>query len=376
MVMRQSLKEIRNTIDNSKHVCLFGIGVSLRDCFNQIVLSLGREPDFLCDNAQGKWGVSFFGVKCISPSELEALRDDTVVIITIKNYEGIYAQLQSMGIRNIFVICYDWSYSSIHAVKRLEGDQPAVCGRESFISPVRGKWTLVTGAARGAGYQIALQMAKLGSNIIAHSRSISHVEELTAACSGLGVEVVPVAAEFSNLVEVEAMLSDLEHLAPQIDIVFNNAAIPCSAGFWSAPSREYLSVFTVNAVVPIRICQHIIPSMIKRGFGRIINVTSNVQKRPETIPYACSKAALDKFVHDLAPSLQGSGVMLTLVEPGWLRTDMTQFDGPHAVESVIPGILLGALLDGDINGRWFSAQDYAGLSIEAAIRKAKFIYDP
>ena len=92
--------------------------------------------------------------------------------------------------------------------------------------------------------------------------------------------------------------------------------------------------------------------------------------------YACSKAALDKFVHDLAPSLQNTGVMITLVDPGWLRTDMTGFDGPHAVESVIPGALLGALLEGDINGRWFGAQDYAGLSIEAAIHKAEFLFRP
>jgi NAD(P)-dependent dehydrogenase (short-subunit alcohol dehydrogenase family) len=113
--------------------------------------------------------------------------------------------------------------------------------------------------------------------------------------------------------------------------------------------------------------------MIENGYGRVVNITSSVQTRLETMAYACSKAALDKFVHDLAPSIAGTGVMLTLADPGWLRTDMTSFIGPNSVESVIPGVLLGAVLDGDINGRWFSVQDYAGLSIETAIEKAKFV---
>jgi hypothetical protein len=63
--------------------------------------------------------------------------------------------------------------------------------------------------------------------------------------------------------------------------------------------------------------------------------------------------------------------MLTLIDPGWVRTDAAGPHAPHAVESVIPGVLLGALLDYDFNGRRFSAQDYSGLSIEAAVQKAK-----
>jgi NAD(P)-dependent dehydrogenase (short-subunit alcohol dehydrogenase family) len=348
--MPQSLKFIRDTIDKARYVCLFGVGVLLKDCFHQLVLSSGREPDFLCDNA--------------------------LVIITIKNYEAIGRQLHEMGIRDVFIACFDRCYNSVHSVKKLEEDQRGASVGQSFSSPVEGKWTLVTGASRGAGRQIAMVMAELGSNIIAHSRCVSHVKELADTCSSMGVKVVPIAAELSDLDQLEAMLSELEHLAPQIDIVFNNAAIPCESGFWMSPSQEYLACYTVNAVAPIRICRQLIPPMIERGYGRVVNITSSVQRRPETMAYACSKAALDKFVHDLAPSLEGTGVMLTLADPGWLRTDMTGFVGPHAVESIIPGVLLGALLDGEINGRWFGAQDYAGLSIEAAVLKAKFVFEP
>lgn len=335
----QSLKSIKNTIDNAEHVCLFGIGALLNDCFKQIVLFLGREPDFLCDNTQEKWGKEFFGKKCISPDELGNLHGETVVIITVRDYEDIYKQLNNMGVKDVFVSCYDRCYNAIHAVKRLEGGQLAAFNQESFTSSVQGKWTLITGAARGVGRQIALEIAKLGSNIIAHSRSVPHVKELADTCSAFGVQVVPVAAELSKITEVEAMLSRLGHLVPQIDIVFNNAGVSlsCPSGFWSVSQEDYLTSFTVNTIAPIRICQRLIPPMMQRGFGRVINITSSIQKSPGEMAYACSKAALDKFVYDLVPSLQDTGVTLTLVDPGWLRTDMGGPNASHTVESVIPG---------------------------------------
>jgi len=373
MTMQQSLKAIKAALDHAKRICLFGVGVLLDDCFDQLVLSIGREPDFLCDNDKGKWGVEFLGKKCISPAELGRLREDTAVIITVKSYEDIYQQLTRMGMKDVFVCCYDRCYNTLHAIKRLEDDRVGASTQEHLTVQVRGKWTLVTGATRGVGLQIALGMAKLGSNIIAHSRSISHAQEIVETGSALGVQVVPIAAELSNLTEVETMLSDLEHLVPRVDILFNNAAIPCSSGFWSASSEDYLGCFMVNTVAPIRICQRLIPPMIQRGFGRVINITSSVQKRPDVMAYACSKAALDKFVYDLTPSLRNTGVMVTLADPGWVRTDMTGFNAPHAVESVIPGALLGALLEGEINGHWFSVQDYSGLSIETALGKARFL---
>jgi|WetSurMetagenome_2_1015567.scaffolds.fasta_scaffold00092_29 3-oxoacyl-[acyl-carrier protein] reductase len=372
MTTLKSIKDLENIINTRKFLCLFGIGEQLTDCYNQIVLSVGRTPDFLCDNAQGKWGKEFHGLKCISPSKLREFGNNVTVIITVRKYESIYQQLRYMGIENILLACYDRCYDSIRAIKRIEDDQPELAVRPPSIISLKGKWTLITGASRGVGLQIAVAMAGLGSNIIAHSRSISHVNKLIDACSSLGVKVVPVAAEFSNLVEVEAMLSDLEKLVPQIDIVFNNAAIPAPAGFWSSSGREYLDCYTVNTVVPIRICQALIPQMIQRGFGRIINVSTAVQKRLEVMAYSCSKAALDKFVHDLAPSLHGTGVMISSVNPGWVSTDMTGHDAPHAVESIVPGVLLGAILDCDVNGRWFGAQDYAGLSVQKAVQRALY----
>ena len=353
----------------------FGLGVQFHDCYRQLELALGREPDFLCDNAPEKWGLEFFGKKCISPRDLRALGENSVVVITIRKYEQIYQQLRQMGFKNIFLACFERAYDVVDCIKELEAEVPAA-GLKQFESPVKGKWTLVTGASRGIGRQIGLAMAGLGANIIVHARKKAHTEEVADECSAAGVEVLTISAELGNSAELEAMLENLERRFPPIDIVFNNAAVspPYAPDPWNIGAEDYLRLYAVNTVAPIRICSRLIPPMIRRGHGRVVNISSTIQKTPGALPYSCSKAALSKFVHDLAPSLLGTGVVMSLLCPGFVRSDMGGPDAPHPVESVIPGALLGALTDEDVNGRWFIAQDYAGLSLQAALKRAGYYY--
>lgn len=360
----------------SERLCFFGIGALFNECFEQLVMASGRRPDFLCDNAREKWGKEFFGVKCISPTELEKMPDKKSLVITVRNYENIYEQLRKMRIDDISISCYERTYDRVKDLKKLNDAQVCAPCNIEFKSPVRGKWTLVTGASRGIGRQIALGMAEQGANIIVHARSLENAEKVVGECSALGVEAAAAAAELSDLNAVDAMLEKLNGQVPSIDILFNNAGIspPCASGFWNMPDKDFLDAYRVNALAPIHICRRLLPLMIKRGWGRAINITSSIQKRPGEMAYACSKAALDKFSHDLAPSLQDTGVMISQLDPGWLQTDMGGDAALRPVESVVPGALLGALLKENINGFWFSAQDYAGLSIQEAIKKAKFIY--
>lgn len=374
--MSRMLTTTVSDIGTQKHLCFFGVGVSLADCYRQLVLALGREPDFLCDNAEAKWGQVFFGIPCVSPMELQTKAEDTAVIIAVRRYEAIHEQLVDMGCKSVFIACFDRAYDVLSRIRPLgpswQGDTLGLA-----MLSMKGRWTLVTGASRGIGRQIALEMARLGSHLILHSRTVDHTVELARSCAAFGVKIRSVAAELGDETALERMLDELlSGSFPPIDIVFNNAAISLSCGDdpLAISSADYLRHYAVNTVAPIRICNRLLPFMTQRGFGRIVNVSSTIQKRPLEMPYACSKAALNKFVHDVAPGFEGSGVMMSLVCPGYVRSDMGGNRAPHSVESVIPGVLLGALLDADVNGRWFMAQDFSGLDLPQALRKAAFYY--
>ncbi len=240
---------------------------------------------------------------------------------------------------------------------------------------VQGKYALITGASRGVGKQIALCMADLGCNLILHSRNLSHTTALKIELEGKGVKVFAVQAELSKADQVQAMLKEIDSLVPQIDIVFNNAAIMTkyTPGFWTVPAEDYRLSFETNVIAIIQICQHFGPKMIANGFGRLVNTTSGIREEPELAAYSASKAALTKYVQDMAPKLKGTGVTMNLLDPGWLRTDLGGPDAPNSVESSIPGAVVPALLDNGVSGAWFNAQDYTKMSIEIAVEKAKMV---
>ncbi len=224
-----------------------------------------------------------------------------------------------------------------------------------------GKWALVTGASRGVGRQIALGLAGLGCNLVVHSRERSHTADLERQLAKRGVRVAAVAAELSDQAAVDRMLDEVLAVAGGVDVLFNNAAVMTAShdpydGVTVAELRES---FEVNVIAPIRVTLRLLPGMRARGFGRIVQVTSGIQDQPELMAYAASKAALDKFVRDMAPRLRGTGVLMNLLDPGWLRTDLGGPDAPGAVESVLPGALVPALVDGEVHGVLFRAQDYA-----------------
>ena len=237
---------------------------------------------------------------------------------------------------------------------------------------VRGRWALVTGASRGIGYQTAIYMARQGCNLILHSRSLEHTTNVLKEVKALGVEAYAVAAELINTDETMAMLDEIEARGTQVDIIFNNAAVQIAyrKDYWNTPVEDFEGSFRINFISPVMICNRLIPKMIERGFGRVINTTSGIKNEPEQAGYAASKAALDKYTKDLASRLEGTNVAISLNDPGWCRTDLGGQQAPNSVESVIPGIVVGAFLETRQSGRYLPAQSFTGMSLEDAVAKA------
>lgn len=225
---------------------------------------------------------------------------------------------------------------------------------------IDNKWALITGASRGVGKQLARGLAEKKCNLVLHSRSKKHTKSVKRNLEKEDIKVYHLEADFACPESATTLARKAEELSGGIDILYNNAAIsvPWREDF-NAPVKEYQKVFNVNVIAPIKICDIILPRMQERGFGRIINVTSGIQDQPELTPYAVSKAALDKYVKDMAIKLEGSNILINLLDPGWLRTDLGGPEAPNSVESVLPGGLVPALLEkGKGSGDLYRAQEY------------------
>ena len=241
---------------------------------------------------------------------------------------------------------------------------------------VAGRWALVTGGARSLGRLAARCLAERGCNIILQARKIEHLAETESELKVLGVEVLKVEAEFTDMDQVAAMLKTIDSFGVDVDIVLNNAGyqIAYRTDYYATPAEDYTISFLVNTTAPMMICYHFLPKMEQRGFGRIVNTTSGIAEEPEQAGYSAAKAALDKVTTDIGTRLEGSDVMINLTDPGWCRTDLGGPNAPNSPESAIPGVVLGAFLDDGHSGRLIRAQEYKGMTIEEAVRAAEEIY--
>lgn len=237
---------------------------------------------------------------------------------------------------------------------------------------VKGKWVLITGASRGIGYYTAVFMASMGANLILHARNKANLEKVINDVKEYNVEIRTVTAELSEILSVKEMLKEIDAMNLQVDIVLNNAGLQVTYrnDYYVTPPEDYELSFRINTIAPMMICYHFLPKMIENGFGRIVNTSSGIMNEPQQGPYSASKAALDKVTKDLATTVEGTDVMINLADPGWCRTDLGGESAPNSPESTIPGICLGAFLDDGKSGRWISAQDYSGMTIEEAVKKA------
>lgn len=242
---------------------------------------------------------------------------------------------------------------------------------------VKGKWALITGAARGIGYLTAKMMAQYGCNLILHARKTENCQKILSEVKEMGVEAFPVEAELSDLDAVERMLAQIDQSGVQVDIVLNNAGMQIAYRneYFKTPVSDYTESFKINTIAPAMICYHFMPKMIERGFGRIVNTTSGIALEPQQAGYSASKAALDKITIDLGSTVEGTDVMINLTDPGWCRTDLGGPHAPNAPETAIPGIAVGAFVDDKKSGRYLNAPHFTGMTLEEAVEKAEREFD-
>ncbi len=228
------------------------------------------------------------------------------------------------------------------------------------------KWAFVTGSSRGIGQQIALGLAQYGCNIVLHGRVKNNALKTKMLLKDYDVKTEMVEGELRDEKKILNMCDEAYKAVGHIDILYNNAAVMSKYDkIWNIPMAEWKRVFEINVFAMITICNYFIPRMVEKGYGRIINITSGIKDQPELSPYSVSKAAVDKYTLDVAAELKGTNVLISYLDPGWLRTDLGSERAPYSVETVIPGAIVPALLeDFGPNGERFYAQDYKNLKLQ------------
>jgi 3-oxoacyl-[acyl-carrier protein] reductase len=227
-------------------------------------------------------------------------------------------------------------------------------------SELAGKVALVTGGGRGIGRGVALELAHAGARVAVAARTREQVEATAAETAGVAIE-----ADVSNRSDVERMVAQAEEELGPLDVLVNNAGIALWEGSaWELEPEEWWHVFEVNVLGVYLCCRTVIPGMIARGGGRIVNVASGAAYLPgsTSTAYSASKAAVHRFSETLAAQLQPHGIPVFSISPGLVRTEMTSDtfgdDAPWTPPELAPR-LVRALASGRLDalaGRYLHAE--------------------
>jgi NAD(P)-dependent dehydrogenase (short-subunit alcohol dehydrogenase family) len=207
------------------------------------------------------------------------------------------------------------------------------------VMNLKERVVVITGASRGLGREIARLYARAGAKLVLVARGDGELQEIAKELSAV-TEVLPLAVDVSEQAEriAEAALSRFG----RVDIIVNNASalgpspMPRLEDY---PWEELLRLFRVNAVAPLHLIQLLLPQMVARREGVILNVTSDagMEAYPGWGGYGASKAALEHLSRVLAKELEGSGVRLYIVDPGDMDTEMHRRAEPGVNLSHLPG---------------------------------------
>ena len=224
------------------------------------------------------------------------------------------------------------------------------------------KTVLITGASRGIGAACAELFAENGYNVIINYASSSEKAEALAAKTG----GTAIRCDVSDPASVEKMVSDIIDKYGKIDVLVNNAGISVTGVFDLVSDEDAKRIFDVNVFGTLNCTKKVIPYMLKRKYGKIINISSMWGQTGGSceVHYSATKAAIIGFTKALAKEVGASGINVNCVAPGMIMTDMTACYTDEEVEEIKEEIPLGRCGD---------PRDIAETVLFLASEKASFI---
>ena len=199
------------------------------------------------------------------------------------------------------------------------------------------KVALITGATRGIGKQIALELAANGFDIAINYRSMQDgMDELKKEIESNNVKCEFVKADVANFEECEQMVKETIEKFGRIDVLVNNAGITKDGLLMRMKKEDFEAVIDINLTGTFNVTRNVIPYMIKQKSGRIINMASvvGVVGNAGQTNYSASKAGIIGFTKSLAKEVASRNILVNAIAPGFIDTDMTKVLSDNVKEGI------------------------------------------
>ena len=204
---------------------------------------------------------------------------------------------------------------------------------------------LVTGASRGIGRAIALELGKQGMTVIGTATSDAGAEAISAYLQKAGITGTGMCADVGNDESVSALVSGIGEQFSMPTVLVNNAGVTRDNLLMRMKADEWDTVINTNLSSMYRLCKACVKGMTKARTGRIVNISSVVGSSGNAgqSNYAASKAGIEGFTRSLAKEIGSRGITVNAVAPGFIDTDMTRDLPEQQTEALLAQIPLGRL---------------------------------
>lgn len=239
---------------------------------------------------------------------------------------------------------------------------------------LEGKVALVTGAAYGIGFAMAQALAEAGAKIAFNCRGKEHMDQAMADYKALGIDAKGYFCDVTKEDEVKEMIADIEKTLGSVDILVNNAGIIKRIPMVEMQVEEFRQVIDIDLTAPFIMSKAVLPGMIKKGHGKIINICSMMSElgRETVSAYAAAKGGLKMLTRNIASEYGEYNIQCNGIGPGYIATPQTaplrerQADGSrHPFDSFIVAKTPAA--------RWGTPEDLMGSVVFLASEASNFI---